>query len=212
MKGGRRPRVWLILHPSAFILHLRHSSFRGLAVTPFELRSLCCSTTIPLEFAAAFDGLNEADRKQLSKTAQEIFAEARANEREGFGLPTYAGGLARLALLACCGGSQAKRVKGDGFHGMISDHRGQFWHENLGTWADALKNISDALNQILVVRRPAWADDWITQQLQEPGGRWGFATPVTWTLVRRLMRARRHSTAGRRWLHATHGLGGSERL
>jgi Family of unknown function (DUF6493) len=158
-------------------------------MTPFELRSLCRSTTIPLEFAAAFDGLSEADRKQLSKTAQEIFAEARADERGRFGLPTYAGGLARLALLACCGGSQAKRVKGDGFHGMISDDRGQFWHESLGSWANALKNISDALNQILVVRRPAWADAWIIQQLEEPEGRWDFASPVTWTLVRHLMRA-----------------------
>jgi Family of unknown function (DUF6493) len=158
-------------------------------MTPFELRSLCRSIAIPLEFAAAFDGLSEADRKQLSKTAQEIFAEARENERGRFGLPTYAGGLARLALLACCGGSQAKRVKSDGFRGTIVDDRGQFWHENLGRWADALKNISDALIQILVVRRPAWADDWITQQLQEPEGRWHSASPVTWTLVRRLMRA-----------------------
>ena len=39
-------------------------------MTPFELRSLCHSNTIPLEFAAAFDGLSEADRKQLSKTAR----------------------------------------------------------------------------------------------------------------------------------------------
>ena len=72
---------------------------------------------------------------------------------------------------------------------MILDDRGQYRHESLGTWADALKNISDALEQILVVRRPAWADDWITQQLQEPEGRWHFASPVTWTLVRRLIRA-----------------------
>ena len=157
-------------------------------MTPFELRSLCHSNTIPLAFAAAFDGLSEADRKQLSKTAQEIFAEARADEREKFGLPTYAGGLARLAVLACCGGSQARRVKKDGFHGLILEPMtGKFWHESLGTWADVQKNISDALEQILVVRRPAWADDWIAQQLQEPGGRWGFATPITWTLVRRLI-------------------------
>ncbi|HEV3299302.1 MAG TPA: DUF6493 family protein, partial [Planctomycetaceae bacterium] len=149
-------------------------------MTPFELRSLCRSTATPLKFVAAFDGLSEADRKKLSKTAQEIFAEVRAHERDNFRMPTYEGGLARLALLACCGGTQAKRVKSDGFRGMFPNQ--EPWKGTQGPWTDALKHI-------LIVRRPAWAADWIAQQLQEQEGRWQFFSPITWALVRSLMGA-----------------------
>lgn len=166
-------------------------------MTPFELRSLCRSDVTPLKFAEAFDGMSEADRKKLSKTAQEIFAEARATERENFRMPTDAGGLARLALLACCGATQAKRVKGDSMRSMFPIGADR------GTWADALRHL-------LLVRRPAWADEWIAQQLEEQEGRWQFLSPINWTLVRRLMRAgviRRPAVDGYTRLMAVQGAG-----
>jgi Family of unknown function (DUF6493) len=147
-------------------------------MTPFELRSLCRSTVTPLKFAADFDGMSEANRRKLSKTAQEIFAEARAKERENFGIPSYEGGLARLALLACCGGSQAKRVKSEGWRGMFP-REGK---DVSGQWMEALE-------KIFIARRPAWADEWIAQQLEDQEARWQWLSEMSWSFVRNLMRA-----------------------
>jgi hypothetical protein len=141
-------------------------------MTPFELRSLCESSITPLAFAQAFSELTEADRKKLSKTAQEIFKEARAAERAQFGLPTAEGAIARLAILACCPGNCAKQVNGMGRFGM-------FPHE--GAWTEAVR-------RILLDRRPLWAADWIAMRLDEEP-RWPWSSPVSWNDVRELMQS-----------------------
>ena len=179
----------------------RHDSVRASFPVPLDYDSA--------EFAAAFDGLSEADRKQLSKTAQEIFAEARANERERFGLPTYAGGLARLALLACCGGSQAKRVKSDGFHGMILDRSGAILARKLGDLGRRLEKYQrrSGIKFSSCGARPGPTTGSPSNcRSREAAGVSlpGYVDPRAASDARR-----RYSTAGRRWLHATHGLGGA---
>ncbi len=76
-------------------------------MTPDELRELCQSKKVPLAFADAFSDLDEAGRRVLSKTIQDVYREARKAEQADGGQVTYRGSLARLALLACCPWSQA---------------------------------------------------------------------------------------------------------
>jgi hypothetical protein len=142
-------------------------------MTPFELRSLCRSCKTPLAFAEAFKELTEAQRKTLSKTAQEIFSQTRTEEREQRGLPSRDGGIARLALLACCAWSQAQRVKGNGWRGMFPRE---------GPWMEAVR-------EILLARRPAWADAWIALQLDAEEPPWRLDSTLTWNDVRELMKA-----------------------
>jgi hypothetical protein len=138
--------------------------------TSFDLQSLYESKSTPLAFADAFSPLGEPERKKLSNAAQKIFSEARQAERNNFGIPSYEGGLARLALLACCPWSQAKRV--------VPGRLGMFPHE--GPWLEAVK-------KILIDRRPGWADDWVILQL-ESTSRWWWHRPSL-TDVRELIKA-----------------------
>jgi hypothetical protein len=142
-------------------------------MTPAELRSLAQSSTSPLAFADAFKGLTEADRKKLSKTAQEIYREARAKERKNFGIPTEEGAIGKLALLACCGWTDAKRVNNNGRFGMFP---------RPGNWPDAVR-------QILIDRRPAWAQDWIAMRLAESPQRLQLMTALSWKDLRELIKA-----------------------
>ena len=139
-------------------------------MTPDELRSVCRSRKTPLALAEALGDLTEPDRKKLSKTAQEIYKSAREAERDNWGFPTYDGGIARLVMLACCPWSQAKRVNSGG-RGMFPDR---------GSWMDAVF-------QILVDRRPSWADDWIALELDVDASLWRIS--LSWTHVRELMKA-----------------------
>ena len=80
-------------------------------MTPDELKQLCQSKwKKPLDFAAAFSELDEATRKSLSKTAQDIYRDARKVAGAAWTWsPTRLGTLARVALLAVGPWSQAER-------------------------------------------------------------------------------------------------------
>ena len=142
-------------------------------MTPAELRSLAESSTTPLAFAEALKGLTEADRKKLSKTAQDIYREVRAKERGNFGVVTEEGAIAKLALLACCGWTDAKRVNNTGRFGMFPTQ---------GAWTDAAR-------QILLDRRPASAQDWIAMRLAETPQLLQSFGAFTWGDVRQLVKA-----------------------
>jgi hypothetical protein len=144
-------------------------------MTPDEFRKLCTSCKTPLAFAESCRDLTEADRKKLSKTAQEIYTSAMQAERENWRIASYEGGIARLAMLAVCSWSQAKRVS---LSGRVFPDRGPWF---------------TAIREILTDRRPSWAGDWVTAQLDDNAWR------VTWNDVRELMRAgviERPSTEG----------------
>ncbi len=81
--------------------------------------------------------------------------------------------MARLAILACCAWSQAQRVKGNGWRGMFPRE---------GPWMQAVR-------EILLARRPAWADNWIALQLDSEEPPWRLDSTLTWNDVRELMKA-----------------------
>ncbi len=140
-------------------------------MTRDELQQVYHSCKTPLAVAEAFCQVSEADRKKLSRTAQELYKSARQGERDNWGMPSQEGAVARLAMLACCPWSQAKRVGTSG-RGMFPDR---------GPWMEAAC-------QILTDRRPAWAGDWIILQLDSSDA-WGWQVLLRWNDVRELMRA-----------------------
>lgn len=113
-----------------------------------------------LKFAQTVASLTEAERKVLSKTAQQLLSEAREGERQALGPPTditfngrqqfvnaltnrlHPGLMARLAVLAVCSKSTAVKSMP-----MTGDYE-------------------TAAFQILIDRRPEWAADWLNLQLQ----------------------------------------------
>ncbi|HVA47631.1 MAG TPA: hypothetical protein VNH11_14775 [Pirellulales bacterium] len=114
----------------------------------------------PIAFAEMVAGLTEADRKKLSKAAQDLLRKAVPQERARAGWPTHEGHMARLALLAVGPRSQACRPMRleDRPHtpSMVA------WHTIPGP-----NPYEDAAVQILADRRPDWADDWPARQLSE---------------------------------------------
>jgi len=114
------------------------------AMTAERLSKLCASRLAPEDFADAFANLTEDDRKRLSSTAQDIFKKVQAKGHDHWGMPNHANGLAKLALLACCPWSQAKRIR-PGRLPAFPRH---------GDWLEAVRTI-------LLNRRPSWAQDWV---------------------------------------------------
>ena len=83
-------------------------------MTLFELRLF----SILQNAAGVCRGVQGADggpTQDALQDGEEIFSQTRAEEREAFGMPSHEGGMARLAILACCAWSQAQRVKGNGW-------------------------------------------------------------------------------------------------
>lgn len=152
-------------------------------MTPEDLRVLFESNPTPQAFAEAFRNLTEADRKPLSKTAQELFEAVRKKEnrranpvgpREQEGSLAHEAALARLAVLACCPWGQAKRIN------LVT--------LRTNAWAPGRDLIEmPVIRQILIDRRPSWADDWVALQLDF--GDWAWQSGLYWTDVRELMKA-----------------------
>ncbi|MCA9027747.1 MAG: hypothetical protein KDA86_21235 [Planctomycetaceae bacterium] len=133
-------------------------------MTPDELRDLCQSNSKSTELAEAFSDLDEADRKRLSKAAQEAYRESRKEEQANWNQPTPASSRARLAVMACCPWSHARRIQAS-FEIKSDDN----WY--------------DALRQIISDRRPDWATQWISLQLDRD--EWGVgAIGFSWRDVR----------------------------
>lgn len=140
-------------------------------MTPDQLRSLVHSSHTPLAFAAEFSDLEEATRKSLSKTAQELYREARKAEQANWGLTTHQGSLARLALLACGPWSQAKRIHGT---------RWRVFHGHSEEWPTAIV-------KLLTDRRPDWAGSWVELQLEGRESEWERI--LNWQHIRELVKA-----------------------
>ena len=64
-------------------------------MTPDEFQKLCTSCKTPLAFAESCSALTEADRKKLSKTAQEAYKVAVDEERGNWRIPSHQGGIAQ---------------------------------------------------------------------------------------------------------------------
>lgn len=139
-------------------------------MTPDDFRKLCISCKTPLAFAESCSVLTEPDRKKLSKTAQEVYKLAQEEERNNFRIPTHHGGIARLAMLATCPWTQAKRVN-------IGFRRG---------FPDGNPAWRDAAFRILLDHRPSWANEWVALHLNAESV---WEIPLTWNHVRELMRA-----------------------
>lgn len=103
----------------------------------------------PHAFAQSMASLTEAQRKPLSKTAQQLLSDAREGEKRTLG-PTHDGQMARLAVLAACARSAAVKTMT-----LIGDYE----------WSAF---------QILIDRRPDWAADWLNLQLQGDFPRFKF--------------------------------------
>ena len=134
-------------------------------------------TLKPIAFAEAVAKLTEAERKKLSKTAQQLLADARPKKRETFDWPTTMKLMARLAVLAVCAKTAAVRVNNltnfpnDGVTAeIVAMFRG-----------DKPVPFVEAAIQILIDRRPDWADDWLATQLSPQ------FPEITWQSVRRLI-------------------------
>lgn len=132
-------------------------------------------SSTPVALAEWAAGLTEADRKKLSKAAQEFVQQAKPGERDNRDWPTHEGHMARLALLAVGPRSQACRT-------MNLDQR-----PNTPS-ISALRTVSgpnpyeEAAVKILADRKPAWADEWLNAQIA------GQDRSLSWQTVRRLIR------------------------
>lgn len=119
-------------------------------MSPERLRELCENDSIgPADFAIEMSALSDTQRTKLSKPTQDLFREFRADEAGVGGEPTNRSAKSRLAILACCPWSVAKRVRGD--HWRLFPNRTEQW--------------ADAVVAILLHRRPDWTDRWIQQTL-----------------------------------------------
>lgn len=134
-------------------------------------------SSTPLAFAELAAGLTEAERKKLSKFAQELLRRARAAERANHGWPTHEGHMARLALLAVGPRTHACRPMNLDEHpfrpGMFAIHS-----------AREPNPYEEAAVKILADRRPDWADEWLNAQIAEED------RSLSWATVRRLIRER----------------------
>ena len=138
----------------------------------------------PLAFAELAAGLAEADRKKLSKAAQELLQQARPKERETFGFPTHKAHMARLALLAVGPRSQTCRP-------MNLAQRPQTRGFRLGIFSVARESgpnpYEQAAAQILADRKPDWADEWLASQIAAAESS-PFGASLSWNVVRQLIR------------------------
>lgn len=138
----------------------------------------------PLAFAELAAGLAEADRKKLSKAAQELLQQARPKERDNFGIPTHEKHMARLALLAVGPRSQACRPMN---LAQLPQTRG-FRLDIFPVAHESGPNpYEQAAAQILADRKPNWADEWLASQIAGAESS-PFGVPLNWKIVRRLIR------------------------
>ena len=145
-------------------------------MTPDELRELCNSGKPPLEFAAAFRDLDEATRKKLSTTAQEVVNSSKAalrkieskfdNRSRGEEDPELIAqhivqsNTHRLALLSLFAVGPISQV------GKL--------HRDLRLDNNPDSNTLAAFLQILSDRKPDWADQWVNELLDKEGEDWSF--------------------------------------
>jgi hypothetical protein len=130
-------------------------------------------SSTPMAFAEMAAGLTEAERTKLSKAAQGLLQKARPQERDNFGFPTHEGHMARLARLAVAPRSQACRPMG----------LEQWPRKGILPISVVPPNpYEEAAVRILADRKPDWADEWLTCELEQPNG------SLSWQAVRRLIR------------------------
>lgn len=158
-------------------------------VIPFDIRTptgfqAAVKSLTPLKFAEAVASLSEAERKKLSKTAQELYRESRPTEsastRSIRMLQVFAGRVAPpnptflLALLAVASKSAAlKNLAQDvvAFAMAQSD--------------SVTRETEPAAIRILCDRRPDWANDWLNVQLNS--NRWTGS--IGWESIRTLIQS-----------------------
>lgn len=149
--------------------------------TPEGFATAICKMK-PLQFALAVSELTEAERKKLSKTAQELYRVQRESNdlnpiermiQRRLGLLNRAGVMCCLGLLAAAPRSAAVRPM------RVASTPRSFGRFD-GSYCDEEK----AAVQILLDRRPDWATDWLNAQLAADN----FPT-IQWQSIRTLIKS-----------------------
>ncbi|MEZ6047256.1 MAG: DUF6493 family protein [Planctomycetaceae bacterium] len=138
-------------------------------MTPDELLDLLQHGT-PLKMRDAVCDLNEAERKKLSKTAKDYYAEVVKEENSlRFMSPQPACTLARFGLLAVCSWTDAKKAKTAGLIGCSDEwepelHSREMQSETVWMRHGDINALMGVTVQILIDRNPDWVARWVEQE------------------------------------------------
>lgn len=149
--------------------------------TPEGFAAALCEMK-PLQFAEAVSELTEAERKKLSKTAQELFRVQREmhGRSEIERMIQRRLGLLDRAGLMCCLGLLAAAPRSAAVRPMRLASTPMSFGRFDGSYCDEEK----AAIRILLDRRPEWATDWLNAQLAADN----FPT-IQWQSVRTLIKS-----------------------